>query len=109
VPVRVSQEGGREEAMANMREAIRLCVAGLEDDRLPAPAERFEAFAVPVRAACRGFRDASVMPQGIGPWPLRAIIRSAGPGVAECTAQLSPIPAVRRRRRPSCRFQSEST
>lgn len=48
LPGCVSQGRTREEAIENMREAIRGYVAALTDDRLPVPEERFEALLVAV-------------------------------------------------------------
>jgi predicted RNase H-like HicB family nuclease len=48
LPGCVSQGSTREEAIANIREAIALYVAALEDDDLPVPEERFEAMLVAV-------------------------------------------------------------
>lgn len=42
LPGCISQGTTREEAIANIREAIRGYVAALEDDGLPVPQERFE-------------------------------------------------------------------
>lgn len=41
LPGCISQGSTWEEAISNIREAIRLYVAVLEEDRLPVPAERF--------------------------------------------------------------------
>jgi predicted RNase H-like HicB family nuclease len=38
----------REDAIANIREAIRGYVAALEEDQLPVPAERFDALLIAV-------------------------------------------------------------
>jgi predicted RNase H-like HicB family nuclease len=48
LPGCVSQGANREEAIANIREAIRGYVAALEADNLPVPAERFETLVVAV-------------------------------------------------------------
>ena len=48
LPGCVSQGANREEAIANIREAIRGYVAALEADSLPVPAERFETLVVAV-------------------------------------------------------------
>ena len=48
LPGCISQGRTREEAIANIREAIQAYIAALEDDRLPVPAERFEALLVAV-------------------------------------------------------------
>jgi predicted RNase H-like HicB family nuclease len=48
LPGCISQGGSREEAIANIREAIKLYIAALEEDRLPVPEERFETFVVAV-------------------------------------------------------------
>jgi predicted RNase H-like HicB family nuclease len=48
LPGCVSQGTNREEAIANIREAIRGYVAALEADSLPVPAERFETLVVAV-------------------------------------------------------------
>lgn len=48
LPGCVSQGANREEAIANIREAIRGYVAALEADHLPVPAERFETLVVAV-------------------------------------------------------------
>jgi predicted RNase H-like HicB family nuclease len=42
LPGCISQGTTREEAIANIREAIRLYIATLEEDKLPVPEERFE-------------------------------------------------------------------
>jgi predicted RNase H-like HicB family nuclease len=44
----VSQGRTRQEAIANIREAIQGYIAALEEDRLPVPPERFEALLVAV-------------------------------------------------------------
>jgi predicted RNase H-like HicB family nuclease len=44
----VSQGGTREEAIANIREAIRAYIAALEDDGLPVPEEHFDTLLVAV-------------------------------------------------------------
>ena len=48
LPGCISQGTTREEAVENVREAIREYVAVLEEDRLPVPPERFEAIVVAV-------------------------------------------------------------
>jgi predicted RNase H-like HicB family nuclease len=48
LPGCVSQGKTREEAIANIRDAIHEYVAALEDDHLPVPAERFETIVVAV-------------------------------------------------------------
>ncbi len=48
LPGCISQGATREEAIANIREAIRLYIATLEEDKLPVPAERFETLVVAV-------------------------------------------------------------
>jgi predicted RNase H-like HicB family nuclease len=48
LPGCVSQGASREEAIANIREAIRGYVATLEADHLPVPEERLETFVVAV-------------------------------------------------------------
>jgi predicted RNase H-like HicB family nuclease len=48
LPGCVSQGRSKEEALANVREAIQAYVAALEDDGLPVPPERFEAVVVVV-------------------------------------------------------------
>jgi len=48
LPGCVSQGKTRDEAVANIREAIRIYVAALEDDHLPVPEERFETLVVAV-------------------------------------------------------------
>ncbi|MDR5683468.1 MAG: type II toxin-antitoxin system HicB family antitoxin [Armatimonadota bacterium] len=48
LPGCVSQGRTREEAIANVREAIQAYVGALEDDGLPVPPERFEAVVVVV-------------------------------------------------------------
>ena len=42
LPGCLSQGTTREEAISNIREAIRLHIATLEEDKLPVPEERFE-------------------------------------------------------------------
>lgn len=44
----VSQGSTKEEALANIREAIRGYVASLEEDGLPVPEERFETLLIAV-------------------------------------------------------------
>lgn len=48
LPGCISQGTTREEAIANIREAIRLYIAALEEDKLPVPEERFETLVVAV-------------------------------------------------------------
>ena len=48
LPGCLSQGRTREEAIANIREAIQGYIAALEEDQLPVPAERFEALLVAV-------------------------------------------------------------
>jgi predicted RNase H-like HicB family nuclease len=48
LPGCISQGCTREEAIANIREAIRGYVAVLEEDHLPVPADRFDALLVAV-------------------------------------------------------------
>lgn len=48
LPGCVSQGKTKDEAVANIREAIRGYVAALEQDGLPVPEERFETFVVAV-------------------------------------------------------------
>jgi len=48
LPRCMSQGATREEAIANIREAIRLYIATLEEDKLPVPEERFETLVVAV-------------------------------------------------------------
>ena len=48
LPGCVSQGKTKEEAIANIKEAIRGYVAALEADKLPVPEERFEALVVAV-------------------------------------------------------------
>ncbi len=48
LPGCISQGKTKEEAIANIREAIQGYVAALEEDNLPVPEERFEAFVVAV-------------------------------------------------------------
>ena len=48
LPGCVSQGQTKEEAIANIKEAIRGYVAVLEEDRLPVPEERFEALVLAV-------------------------------------------------------------
>ncbi len=48
LPGCVSQGTTREDAIANIREAIHLYVAALEEDNLPVPADRFETMVVAV-------------------------------------------------------------
>ncbi len=48
LPGCVSQGKTKAEAMANIREAIRGCIAALEEDALPIPEERFAALLVAV-------------------------------------------------------------
>lgn len=48
LPGCISQGATREEAIVNIREAIRLYIATLEEDMLPVPEERFETLVVAV-------------------------------------------------------------
>ena len=48
LPGCVSQGKTREEAIINIKEAIELCIAVLEEDGLPVPEERFETLVVAV-------------------------------------------------------------
>lgn len=48
LPGCVSQGYTREEALANIREAIELYIEALEEDKLPIPEERFEAMLIAV-------------------------------------------------------------
>jgi predicted RNase H-like HicB family nuclease len=48
LPGCVSQGATKEEAVANIKEAIRGYVAALEEDNLPVPVERFDAMLVAV-------------------------------------------------------------
>jgi predicted RNase H-like HicB family nuclease len=48
LPGCVSQGKTKEEAIANIREAIQACIAALEEDGLPIPEERFETLVVAV-------------------------------------------------------------
>jgi predicted RNase H-like HicB family nuclease len=48
LPGCISQGKTREEAIANIREAIQGYIAALEEDHLPVPEERFEALVVAV-------------------------------------------------------------
>lgn len=48
LPGCISQGETREQAIANIKEAIDLYVNALEEDDLPVPAERFEALLVAV-------------------------------------------------------------
>ncbi|MCX6634188.1 MAG: type II toxin-antitoxin system HicB family antitoxin [Acidobacteria bacterium] len=48
LPGCLSQGRTREEAVANIREAIRAYIAALEDDGLPVPQEHFDALPVAV-------------------------------------------------------------
>lgn len=48
LPGCISQGKTKQEAIANIREAIQGYVASLEDDGMPVPEERFEAFVVAV-------------------------------------------------------------
>lgn len=48
LPGCISQGKTKEEALANVKEAIRGYIAALEGDGLPVPEERFEAFVVAV-------------------------------------------------------------
>jgi predicted RNase H-like HicB family nuclease len=48
LPGCISQGKTREEAIANIREAIELYIESLKDDGLPVPAEKFEALLVAV-------------------------------------------------------------
>jgi predicted RNase H-like HicB family nuclease len=48
LPGCISQGKPKEEAIANIREAIQGYVAALEEDHLPVPPERFEALVVAV-------------------------------------------------------------
>ena len=48
LPGCVSQGMTKEEAIENIREAIREYIGALEDDKLPIPKERFEALIIAV-------------------------------------------------------------
>jgi predicted RNase H-like HicB family nuclease len=48
LPGCISQGGTKEEAIANIQEAIKGYIAALEEDHLPIPQERFEALLVAV-------------------------------------------------------------
>jgi len=48
LPGCVSQGKSKEEAISNIREAIKGYIAALEGDKLPVPQERFEALLVAV-------------------------------------------------------------
>ncbi len=48
LPGCVSQGETRQEAIANIKEAIKLCIAVLEEGGLPVPEERFETMVVAV-------------------------------------------------------------
>ena len=48
LPGCISQGSTREEAIANIREAIRLYITALKEDKLPIPEERFETLVVAV-------------------------------------------------------------
>ena len=48
LPGCISQGKTKEEAIANIREAIQGYIAALEEDHLPVPPERFEALVVAV-------------------------------------------------------------
>ena len=48
LPGCISQGGTKEEAIANIQEAIKGYIAALEEDHLPVPQERFEALLVAV-------------------------------------------------------------
>ena len=48
LPGCISQGATREEAVSNVREAIRVYIAALEEDNLPVPAERFDTLVVAV-------------------------------------------------------------
>jgi predicted RNase H-like HicB family nuclease len=48
LPGCISQGSTKEEAVANIKEAIRGYVAALEDDNLPVPEERFDAMLLAV-------------------------------------------------------------
>jgi len=48
LPGCISQGKTKEEAIANIREAIQGYIAALEEDHLPVPSERFEALVVAV-------------------------------------------------------------
>ncbi len=48
LPGCISQGQTKEEAITNIKEAIRGYIAALEEDHLPVPEERFEAYVVAV-------------------------------------------------------------
>jgi predicted RNase H-like HicB family nuclease len=48
LPGCISQGSTKEEAVANVKEAIRAYIAALEEDDLPVPEERFEALVLAV-------------------------------------------------------------
>jgi predicted RNase H-like HicB family nuclease len=60
LPGCISQGKSKEEAIMNIKEAIRAYVAALEQDNLPVPEERFEALLIAVCAGYPGFRTESV-------------------------------------------------
>ena len=60
LPGCVSQGKTKEEAIANIREAIEGYVISLQEDRLPVPPERFETILLAVRALFPRFLDESV-------------------------------------------------
>ena len=60
LPGCLTQGKTKEEAIANIKEAIQGYIEALEEDRLPVPEERFETLIVAVLAACQAFRAESV-------------------------------------------------
>lgn len=48
LPGCISQGRTKEDAIANIKEAIRGYIAALEEDHLPVPEERFEAYVVAI-------------------------------------------------------------
>jgi predicted RNase H-like HicB family nuclease len=48
LPGCISQGATREEAVENIREAIRVYIATLEEDRLPVPEEHFQTLVIAV-------------------------------------------------------------
>lgn len=57
LPGCLSQGKTKEEAIANVREAIQKYVAALKEDGLPVPEERFETLLVAVQADCLASPD----------------------------------------------------
>jgi predicted RNase H-like HicB family nuclease len=59
LPGCVSQGKTKQEALQNVKDAIRGYVAALDEDGLPVPEDRFEVLVVALGAGCRESQDES--------------------------------------------------